>query len=121
MTDSPAELNLVKFYGPADLASAWHLERISDLIARFRGGKTPLNAVDAIELYNVFLYMEADLLPSTYSSEERTAVLALRPRLLAAVSRFFSRIDNSNVMSEISGVGFLYSADLVELLGRNKA
>jgi hypothetical protein len=121
MPDWRAEVNLVKFYGRMDLASAWDFERISDLIAQFRGGKSPLNAVDAIELYNVFLYMEAGLLPATYRSDERAAVLALRPRLLAAFSRFFSRIDNSNVMSEISGVGFLYSADLVELLGQNRA
>ncbi|NWL29123.1 hypothetical protein DM794_19000 [Paenarthrobacter ureafaciens] len=114
-------MNLVKFYGPADLASAWHFDRLNEVIAKFRAGTAPLTAVDAIELYNVYLYIDADLLPATYSPEEHAAVRDLRPSLIAAFSRFFSQIDDSNVISHVSDVGFLYSAELVELLGRNKA
>ena len=115
------ELNLVKFYGPTDLASAWHFDRIQEIIAKFRSGNGPLTTISAIELYNVYLYIDAGLLPATFSPEEYAAVRALRPSLLAAVSRFFSQIQDSTVTSQISDVGFLYTTELVELLGRNKA
>lgn len=121
MMDDAADPKLVKFYGAADLASSWHFQRIADLIAQFDTIGSVEAVIDAIELHNVHLYIESGVLPATYSPAERADVEARAPRLRAAVSKFFSGIHNSNVASELRGIPYFYHADLLDLLGRNRA
>ncbi len=121
MMDGAADLKRVKFYGAADLASHWHLERIAYLIAHFDTTDVPPTVVDAIELHNVHSYIEAGVLPLTYSPRERATAEALAPQLRAAVSKFFFGFNDTNVAARLSGIPYYYRFNLLELLGRNRA
>jgi hypothetical protein len=121
MIDGATESKRVKFYGAADLATYWQVERIAEVAARFKASGPPANVVDAIELHNVQLYIESGILPASYSEAERAAAVALTPQLRAAAAKFFFAIDNTNVAAQLRGIAYKYRSDLLELLGRNKA
>lgn len=121
MIDDAAESKRVKFYGAADLATYWQVERIAEVVARFEAAAAPATVVDAIELHNVQLYIESGILPDSSSEAERAAAVALAPQLRAAVAKFFFAIDHTNVEGQLGGITYDYCSDLLELLGRNKA
>lgn len=115
------ELRRVRFYGPNDLAANWHAPRVVELATSIDSTHAPTNITDVLELHNVQQYLEHGLLASSLSSEERDALIARIPQIRSVVARFFSGIDNSNVATLVTAIGFDYHEDLVHLLGRNKA
>lgn len=121
MMEGAAEPNRVKFYGPGDLAAYWQVDRIADVVARFDVTTAPGSVGDAIELHNVELHLAAGILPAAYSEAERAAALALAPQIHAAVAKFFSSLDLTNITVQLGGIPYNYRPDLLELLGRNKA
>ena len=120
MTDGVAEPKPVKFYSAGDLASYWQFERIAQVIAQFAPTEAASTVVDAIELYNVCLYIEAGLLPVDYSESEREAAKSLAPGLRAAAFKFFLGINGTNLGDQLSGIPYYYRSNLLELLSRNK-
>lgn len=110
----------VKFYGAQDLATWWYMERLVEVIDKFEVANTLTTTVDAIELHNVQQYIENDILPWTYTDEQRAHVKLLVPRMRSAVARFFSVVDESNCAAIVADLNYDYHADLLELLGRNK-
>lgn len=121
MTDGVAEPKRVKFYGAGDLASYWQFERIAEVIAQFDPTEAAPTVVDAIELHNVCLYIEADLLPVVYSQSEREAAKSLAPDLRASAFKFFLAINGTNLATQLSGIPYYYRSNLLELLSRNKS
>ena len=116
-----ADLRRVRFFGVHDLAAGWYVDRVAELVERFDPSSVPTSAADIIELHNVQQYLENDFLPRTYSEEERNVAKSRVPQLRSAVARFFSTIDDTTCASVITDVDYDYRADLLELLGRNKA
>jgi hypothetical protein len=121
MMEGAAEPNRVKFYGPGDLAAYWQVDRIAEVVARFDATTAPASVGDAIELHNVELHLAAGILPASYSEAERAAALALAPQIHAAVAKFFSSLDLTNIAAQLGQIPYNYRPDLLELLGRNKA
>ena len=111
----------VKFYGAQDLATWVYMERMAELIEKFEDTDTLTATADAIELYNVQQYIENGLLPQTYTAEERAHAGSLVPRMRSAVARFFSVVDESNCAAIVADINYNYHAELLELLGRNRA
>ena len=111
----------VKFYGVQDLATRLYLERVVEIIEKFEVADTPTATVDAIELHNVQQYIENGLLPQTYTAEQCADAVRLVPKMRGAVARFFSAVDESNCAAVVADINYDYRADLLELLGRNKA
>lgn len=120
MTDGMAEPKRVKFYGAGDFASYWQFDRIAEVIAQFDPTEAALTVVDAIELYNVSLYIEAGLLPVDYSESQCEAAKSLAPRLRASAFKFFLTINGTNLATQLNGIPHYYRSNLLELLSRNK-
>lgn len=114
-------LRRVKFYGAQDLATWMVMPRVAELIEKFENADTLTTTVDAIELHNVQPYIEKGLLPQTYTAEQRAHAESLVPRMRSAVARFFSRVNESNCEAIVTDINYDYHADLLELLGRNRA
>lgn len=121
MMEGVAEPKHVKFYGPADFASYWQFDRIAEIISQFDATEAPRTIVDAIELYNVQLYIESGILPVGYSPVDRASAKALAPKLRAAAYRFFGTVSDTNVRAKLSGIPYYYRSDLLELLAQTKA
>jgi hypothetical protein len=110
----------VKFYGAHDLAAGLHIDRVVELLDQFDPTKVPATVADAIELSQVQAYLENRLLPRSYTEEQVETAVALVPHLRGVIGRFFSVIDDANVEALVTGIGYEYLSDLVELLGRHK-
>lgn len=121
MTDEDTDLRRVRFSGTHDLAAGRYVDRVVELVEHFDPSSVPPRLVDIIELRNVQQYLENDFLPRTYSEEKRCVATSRNPHLRSAVARFFSGIDDATCASVITDVNYEYHADLLELLGRNKA
>lgn len=77
--------------------------------------------MDLLELHNVQKYLEHGFFPLEYTESQRAIATSRIGPIRGAIARFFSSVDNTNCASLIEDVGYEYHADLVELLGRNKA
>jgi hypothetical protein len=121
VSDDDAALRRVRFFGVHDLAAGWYVERVAELVERFDLANVPTNAADFIELHNVQQYLENDFLPHAYTDAERARAKARTPQIRSAVARFFSSIDDANCATLIADIDYDYRADLLGLLGRNKA
>lgn len=111
----------VRFYGLHDLATWTHVERVVEVIEKFDAASMPATTTDAIELHNIQQYIENDLPLQACAPEQRTYAGDLVPKIQAAVARFFTAVDESNCVAIVAGIHYNYHADLLELLGRNKA
>lgn len=121
MNDEEAAQRRVRFFGGHDLATGWYVDRVAELVEQFDVAKLPANVMDAIELHNVQQYLEAEFFPRAYPARRRVQAIARVPQIRGAVARFFSSIDGANCSAVIADVEPGYHADLLVLLGRNKA
>jgi hypothetical protein len=111
----------VRFYRVGDLATYSQIEDAADIAKRFDPADVPASTMDVLELHNVQKYAEAGFFPHSYTDAERAEAEARIPQIRGAVAKFFAAIDDTNVSASLVGVDYTYHADLLELLGRNKA
>lgn len=121
MSDDDDAFRRVRFFGAHDMATGTYLERVVEIIESFDAVDAPTTTADAIELHNVQQYIENSFLPHPYTAEQREHAACLVPKIHSVVARFFSAVDNSNCSTVVADINFNYRADLLELLGRNKA
>lgn len=121
MSDEAADSRRVRFYGAHDMAAGWHVARVVELAERFDPCEPPTSTMNVLEHHNVQRYLEHGLLPAAFSDEERARAKARIPQIRSAVARFFSSIDGTDFAEKTAEVDHAYHADLLELLGRNKA
>lgn len=103
------------------MATGMYVERVAQLIEKSDPVNVPESTADIIELHNVQQYIENDFLPHSYTAEQRDLAKSLVPKIRGVVARFFSTIDDFNCASLVADINYDYRADLLELLGRNKA
>jgi hypothetical protein len=111
----------VRFYRVGDLATYSQIEDAADIAKRFDPADVPASTMDVLELHNVQKYAEAGFFPHSYTDAERAEAEARIPQIRGAVAKFFAAIDDTNVSASLVGVDYTYHADLLELLGWNKA
>lgn len=111
----------VRFFGIHDLAASWYVQRVAELVERFDRNAVPSDEMDVLELHNVQQYLEHGLFPRDYAESQRAVATSRTGQIRGAVARFFTSVDNANCSSLIGNVEREYHADLLELLGRNKA
>lgn len=121
MTNKDDFVRRVRFFSAHDLSAGLYLQRVAELVERFDPMEPPANVVDLLELHNTQKYLEHGIVPREYSESQRALVASRIGQIRSAVAKFFSSVDNLNCASLISNVGREYHADLLELLGRNKA
>ena len=118
-TDEAADRR-VKFYGLHDYGTYFQVVQAAEIAESFDLSLTMRTISDILELYNVRLFMESDLFPSSYTDRRRATCRAVIPELHRVVGKFFNAIDESNVASIIVGVDYTYHRDLLLLLSRHK-
>lgn len=121
MSDEESALWRVRFLGVHDLAAGWYADRVAELVEHFDPAAIPKQAMDIIEFHNVQQYLEHGLFPRDYTEVQCAAAEGRIGQLRSVVARFFSAIDDGNCAFLISDVDSHYHADLLNLLGRNKA
>lgn len=120
MNDQDASERRVRFYGAGDIATYMMLSRAAELAGKFDPSSMPLDMTGVLELFNVQKYLENEILPDSYTQEERDQVLRKLPQIRSAVSRHFSSIKGADLAEKLADIDHEYLADLVDLLGRNK-
>lgn len=121
MSEIDEAVRRVRFFSVHDLAAGWYVDRVAELAEQFDPANAPMAIGDLLELHNVQRYLEHDLLPRRYTDTERAQAKARIPQIRSAVARFFSFVDDTNCGTLIADIDHDYHADLLELLGRNKA
>lgn len=121
MSEEDVALRRVRFFGVHDLAAGWYVERVAEIVEQFDPANVPAHAADIIELHNVQQYLEHDFLPRDYTDSERALAKSRIRQIQSVVARFFSTVDGTNCTSRVVDVDYEYHADLLDLLGRNKA
>lgn len=110
----------VKYYGPRDLATAFYISSVIELLENFDENKTGYTINDILELYNVYLYVDNLVLPKDIGDKKLNEYIALKPKLLKAIGLFFSRINENNVFEIVKDVKFDYHEDLLKMLSEHK-
>lgn len=121
MSGEEENLRRVRFFGVDDLATGWCVQHVARIVERFDSDNVPSDIMDLLELHNVQEYLEHELFPPAYTDSQRAVATSRIGWICSAVARFFSSVDNANCASLIAGVEHDYHADLLDLLGRNKA
>ncbi|AYF30438.1 hypothetical protein CSH63_23915 [Micromonospora tulbaghiae] len=121
MSSEDSTARRVRFYGAADLATHWQAGRAAEIAERFDPADPPMSAADIIELHNVQQYVEAGFFPTGYTNAQRAQAQARIPAMRSVIARFFAAIDDANAGELVAAVDYDFHADLLELLGRNKA
>lgn len=114
-------LRRVRFFGVHDLAAGWFVPRVAEIAKQFDPSGAPTGTMDVIELHNVQQYLENGFLPRDYTDAERAAAMSRIGAMRSTVARYFSAVDDANCASVITDVDFEFHADLLDLLGRNRA
>ena len=124
VSEEDGEFRRVRFFRPGDLATGWFVQRAVNLAEQFDPENPPTSTVDILELHNVQQYLEHGFLPLTYNEDQHALAKARIQQIRGMVARFFSGVNDTNVATVIGGVAGVrhdYHADLLELLGRNRA
>lgn len=121
MSEGDEDARRVRFFSVHDLAGGLYVQRVAELAEQFDPAKPPTAIADLVELHNVQRYLEHGFLPHGCSDADRARAESRIPQIRSVVARFFSSIDDTNCSTLITDIDFEYHADLVALLGRNKA
>jgi hypothetical protein len=110
----------LKFHGINDYGTYFQVESAVKILEHYGPSSTPRTISDILELYNAHLFAESNLFPKTYPDRKREACQALIPELRKTIAKFFDAINDANIASVVVDVGYVYHADLLDLLSRYK-
>ncbi|KJL45706.1 hypothetical protein [Microbacterium trichothecenolyticum] len=111
----------LKFYGPNDYATYWQVEDAVRILRDHDGAEAPSDAAHAIELHNAHQFVLAGFTPASLSEDERADLEATSRRVRSVVARYFTDLEESNLLERVRGVPSEYHSDLLLLLGNNRA
>jgi hypothetical protein len=121
MDSEDVRIRRVRFYGLGDYGTFFQIDRAAEVYDALDITSLPTSAAEIIELHNVQKFIDAGLFPSNYDGDRRELAKKCIPQIRSAVAQFFTAVDDSNVAEVVVDVDFEYHADLLELLGRNRA
>ncbi|OOC56482.1 MULTISPECIES: hypothetical protein [Nocardiopsis] len=120
MTIEPDSERRLKFYGLNDYGTYHQVERVKEVLEVFDPLAVGYSTSDIIELHNAQLFIENQLYPQSFDSEQRAAWQALRPQLRTVVAKFFNALNDDNFADVITDVHNEYKSDLLQLLAKFK-
>jgi len=121
MTSENSAARRVRFFGAADLATYWQVNRATEIAEQFDPADPPTSAADIIELHNAQQYVQTGFFPAEYTDTQRAQAQAKIPTMRSVIARFFTAINDANVGELIAAIDYNFYTDLLELLGRNGA
>jgi len=111
----------LKFYGPNDYATFWQAENAVRILRDHDNAEALSDATHAIELHNARQFVSARFIPASLSEDEIADLDVTGDLVRSVVARFFTTIDETNIEERLREVPFEYHADLLSLLGNNRA
>ena len=113
--------NRVKFYGKADMANGYMLEKTLPILQQLKLSKEYVNINDVIELYNVYKFINAQIFRKDFNSEEKALFNEENSKIInQIVGRFFSKVDNGTIANYFGKIEREYIEDVLELFEKYK-
>ena len=113
--------NRVKFYGKADMANGYMLEKALPILQQLKSSKEYVNINDVIELYNVYKFINAQIFRKDFNSEEKALFNEENSKIINQIfGRFFSKVDNGTVANYFGKIEREYIEDVLELFEKYK-
>lgn len=113
--------NRVKFYGKADMANGYMLEKALPILQQLKLSKEYVNINDVIELYNVYKFINAQIFRKDFNSEEKALFNEENSKIInQIIGRFFSKVDNGTIANYFGKIEREYIEDVLELFEKYK-
>lgn len=113
--------NRVKFYGKADMANGYMLEKALPILQQLKLSKEYVNINDVIELYNVYKFINAQIFRKDFNSEEKALFNEENSKIInQTIGRFFSKVNNGTVANYFGKIEREYIEDVLELFEKYK-
>ena len=113
--------NRVKFYGKADMANGYMLEKTLPILQQLKLSKEYVNINDVIELYNVYKFINAQIFRKDFNSEEKALFNEENSKIINQIfGRFFSKVDNGTIANYFGKIEREYIEDVLELFEKYK-
>ena len=113
--------NRVKFYGKADMANGYMLEKTLPILQQLNLSKEYVNINDVIELYNVYKFINAQIFRKDFNSEEKALFNEENSKIInQIIGRFFSKVDNGTIANYFGKIEREYIEDVLELFDKYK-
>ena len=113
--------NRVKFYGKADMANGYMLEKALPILQQLKSSKEYVNINDVIELYNVYKFINAQIFRKDFNSEEKALFNEENSKIInQIIGRFFSKVDNGTIANYFGKIEREYIEDVLELFDKYK-
>ena len=113
--------NRVKFYGKADMANGYMLEKTLPILQQLKLSKEYVNINDVIELYNVYKFINAHIFRKDFNSEEKALFNEENSKIInQIIGRFFSKVDNGTIANYFGKIEREYIEDVLELFEKYK-
>lgn len=113
--------NRVKFYGKADMANGYMLEKALPILQQLKLSKEYVNINDVIELYNVYKFINAQIFRKDFNSEEKALFNEENSKIInQIIGRFFSKVDNGTIANYFGKIEREYIEDVLELFDKYK-
>lgn len=113
--------NRVKFYGKADMANGYMLEKALPILQQLKSSKEYVNINDVIELYNVYKFINAQIFRKDFNSEEKALFNEENSKIInQIIGRFFSKVDNGTIANYFGKIEREYIEDVLELFEKYK-
>lgn len=115
------DVRRVRFFSDHDLSAGLYVQRVAEVVERYEPMDTQDDLMDVIELHNVQKFIEHGLFPLHYTESQIAFAQSRSGQIRSTVAKYFASINELNCASLIRNVDSEYHADLLDLLGRNKA
>ncbi len=113
--------NRVKFYGKADMANGYMLEKALPILQQLKLSKEYVNINYVIELYNVYKFINAQIFRKDFNSEEKALFNEENSKIInQIIGRFFSKVDNGTIANYFGKIEREYIEDVLELFDKYK-
>ncbi|PKM39317.1 MAG: hypothetical protein CVV04_11410 [Firmicutes bacterium HGW-Firmicutes-9] len=87
----------VKFYSTSDLSRGYQLEQLKEIVDNFDQGKINYNINEILELYNITLFIKANLFLLCWDKEEIAKLQETEPLLTKTIAVFMKSITNTSL------------------------
>lgn len=110
----------LKFHGARDLAAHHQAPQAAAILERLDPSRTDYTLDQIIELHNARLFVEAGIVPRSYSAEQQETLSERVSTARRTIGRFFSTLDDAKLAAVAGPLLYDYHSDLLELFARNK-
>ena len=101
----------VKFYSVSDGSSGYQLEQLKKIVDDFDPARIDYNINEVMELYNISLYIKANMYLPSWDEAEITKIKETMPLLAKNIAIFMKSITNTNLSSTYNELDIEYVGD----------